>query len=411
MPWYAPDTYLEGRNLRNLYAETVWFGVLSGLTATFVPVFALRLGATAGQLGWLMALPALVNVVWLIPAARLIERQPRRLPVIITSGTLQRIGYLLLALVPLLAVTRRIELLIAVNTLITLPAAVASTAMTSLLPDLAAPERRHQVVSARWLILGATSTLAALVGGWFLDLLPVPINYQLLLGAGGLLSFLSLRYLRRIRVPDAVRLARTVEPGRRYAWQRLRNSIASVRGHPAFLRFSAASFVFYWGLHLPAALWSLFRVRDLGASDTMIGVIAVAVDAATIAGYLWWGRTGARRGDRWLLLVTALGVTGYAGVTALVPSIGWMVPTSLFGGLMWAGCNLALFNVMLAVAPAERRPTYVALYTALMNVSAAAAPLLGTALSGWVGIRWAFVIATAVRLVGVGLFWRMVPGE
>jgi len=50
--------HAEARNIRSLYAETMWFGVLSGLASTYVAVFALRLGATNGQIGWLTALPA-----------------------------------------------------------------------------------------------------------------------------------------------------------------------------------------------------------------------------------------------------------------------------------------------------------------------------------------------------------------
>jgi MFS family permease len=109
-----------------------------------------------------------------------------------------------------------------------------------------------------------------------------------------------------------------------------------------------------------------------------------------------------------VLIVTAVGVAVYTFVTALVPSIGWMIPTSILGGFAWAGCNLALFNVMLHVCPAERRPTYVALYTALMNVAAFAAPMLGAGLSNWLGIRVAFVIAAGVRVLGILFFLRLV---
>ena len=80
----------------------------------------------------------------------------------------------------------------------------------------------------------------------------------------------------------------------------------------------------------------------------------------------------------------------------------------MLGGFAWAGCNLAMFNVMLSVCPAERRPTYIALYTALMNVTAFAGPLLGAALSGWIGIRPAFVVSSAVRGLGVLLFLGLV---
>jgi MFS family permease len=408
VPWYAPADSVEGRNIRSLYAETTWFGLLSGLAATFVSVFALRLGATTGQVGWLTALPALVNVVWLIPAARLIERQRRRLPLILWAGFFQRLGYLAMAVMPFLIVTGRVEALIVINTLITLPAAVISTAITSLIPDLTSAERRGQVIGVRWLLLSVMATVAALAGGSLLDLMPIPLNYQVLLGVGAILSLLSLRYLRRIQVPDAVLLRRGDHPRRRYAWRRLRQSLSNIRSHHAFVRFTTASFVFYWGLYLPAALWSIIRVRDLGASDAWIGLIAVVVDASTIGGYFSWGKIRTRRGDRWVLIVTAFGVAVYSLVTALIPTIGWMIPTSILGGLAWSGCNLALFNVMLGTCPDESRPTYVALYTALMNVTAFFAPLLGTALSEWAGIRIAFVVAGAVRVIGTLLFMWLV---
>jgi MFS family permease len=147
----------------------------------------------------------------------------------------------------------------------------------------------------------------------------------------------------------------------------------------------------------------------LGANDTWIGLIAVVVDASMIAGYLLWGKVHARWGDRRLLIVSGLAVTVYTLLTALVPTIAWMIPTSILGGFSWAGCNLALFNVMLAVCPDNRRPTYVALYTALMNVTAFASPLLGATLSEGVGIRWAFVASTGLRLAGVLLFFLLLP--
>jgi len=408
MPWHMPADTVEGRNIRNLYAETTWFGVLNGLVGTFMSVFALRLGATTAQVGWLAALPALVNVVWLIPAGRIIERQRRRQPLILWAGFLQRLGYLLLAAMPFLLATGQVEALIVINTLITLPAAVINTAITALIPDLTSSERRGQVVSVRWLLLAAVATAAALLGGKLLDLMPVPVNYQVLFGAGALLSLVGLYYLRRIRMPRVVMRDQAVPAKERLSWQRLRDSLTGVWSHRRFRRFTLASFVFYWGLYLPAALWSVLRVRDLGASDTWIGLIAVVVDASTIAGYFYWGKISARRGNRWVLIVTAFGVALYTLLTALVPTIGWMIPTSILGGLTWSGCNLALFNVMLGVCPAERRPTYVALYTALMNVAAFAAPMLGAGLSDWAGIRIAFVVASGVRVVGALLFLRLV---
>jgi len=425
MPWYtSPDT-VEGRNLHNLYLDTIWFGVLSGLTSTYVAVFALRLGATTSQIGWLTALPALVNVVWLIPAARLIERQRRPMPIILATGVLQRLGYLAMIAVPFLQ-TGQVEALIVLGTLVAVPAAVINTAIIALIPELVSPEHRGSAVSVRWLLMAAAETAAALIGGQLLGLMPVPLNYQVVLGVGTVLSLLSIPYLRRIRVSDtALRstasfaVARPVVPKGKAGRPSLRHTLPAYRAgtlagvlkQRGFVRFTTASFVFYWGIYLPAALWSILRVRELGASDGWIGLIATINSASIIVGYLYWGKVGARRGDRWLLIVTALGVTLYAFLTALVPSIAWMIPTSILGGVSWAGCNLALFNIMLAVCPSDRRPTYIALYTSLINVTAFAGPLLGAALAGWAGLRPIFVISAVLRLAGLLLFVWLLRGK
>lgn len=407
MPWHTPSHTVEAHNTRNLYAETAWFGILSGLTVTFVSVFALRLGATTGQVGWLTALPALINVIWLIPASRLIERH-RGLSLVFYTGLAQRLGYIAMAAMPFAIVTRRVEALIAIQTLITLPTAIINTAVTAMIPDLVSPENRGQVVSTRWLILAATSTVAALVGGKFLDLVPVPLNYQILLGVGSAISLLGLVNLRRMRLTERLPVRRP-QAAARQGRSSLGASLRAILSQRDFVRFAIAAFVFHWGLYLPAALWSVFRVRDLGANDTWIGLIAVVVDASTIAGYLFWGRARARWGDRWLLLVSGLLVTLYTLITVLVPTIEWMIVTSMVGGFSWAGCNLALFNLMLTVCPDERRPTYVALYTALMNITAFAGPLLGASLAGGVGIRWAFVASAGWRLAGIVLFFLLLP--
>jgi len=410
MPWYvSPDT-IKGRNLRNLYLDTVWFGVLSGLVATYVAVFALRLGATTSQIGWLTALPALVNVVWLIPAARLIERQRRPMPIILATGVLQRLGYLAMVAVPFLP-AGRVSALIVLGTLVAVPAAVINTAITALIPELVTPDRRGSAVSVRWLLMAAAETAAALIGGQLLGLMPVPLNYQVVIGVGTILSLLSVRYLRRIRVPDSALRSVASLPKRKAERRSLRHTLAGVRAQRGFVRFTVASFVFYWGIYLPAALWSILRVRELGASDGWIGLIATVNSVSTIVGYLYWGKVGARRGDRWLLIVATLGVTVFAFLTALVPSIEWMIPTSILGGVAWSGCNLALFNLMLGVCPSDRRPTYIALHTSLINVTAFAGPLLGAAMAGWLGLRPIFVISGALRLAGLLLFVWLLRGK
>ncbi len=89
-------------NFRRLYADIFWFGVLSGSTMAFVSIYAARLGATGLQIGLLTAGPALVNLLFSLPAGRWLEGQPL-IRASFWSALLHRLGYLALIALPCLA--------------------------------------------------------------------------------------------------------------------------------------------------------------------------------------------------------------------------------------------------------------------------------------------------------------------
>ncbi len=405
---------VEEQNIWNLYLDVAWWGVLSGITSTFVSVFAIRLGASNTLMGLLVSLPALINVFWLIPSARIIERQRRRLPIIMLTGFLQRAGYLLVALMPFLLRTHRPEALIALVTLMTFPTAISSVAFTSLLADVVPINKRAQVVSIRNVLVSTVSTVTMLFSGKLLDLLPFPLNYQLLFGVGFASSMVSLYCVGRIKVADAIlveqrqrrksplvaRLRRSVQQ----PFDKLRTSLLNQRD---FVRFSASAFVFHWGLYLPSALYAIYRVKNLGASDTWIGLLSMAMNAATILAYFYWGGVTNRKGNRLVLVISSLGTMLFPVLTGLSPRIEPLLFVSVIGGIFSAGLNLSFFNTLLEVCPQERRPSYVAINTTLINVAAFLDTLLGTSLANTLNIRIAFFVAGAVRLLGAGLFYKL----
>ena len=398
---------VEEQNNWNLYLDIAWFGVLSGITSTFVSVFAIRLGASNTVVGLLVSLPALINIFWLIPSARIIERQRRRLPIIVKMGFLQRLGYLLIALMPFVLRAHRPEALVALVALITVPTAIASVAFTSLVADVVPVDKRAQVISIRNVLISIVSTVTVLISGKLLDLLLFPFNYQLLFGAGFAASLVSLYYVSRIKVADAVVVEQ--QPQRKSPLvTQLRRSVRQLIKQRDFVRFSASAFVFHWGLYLPTALYAIYRVRYLGASDTWIGLLSMTQNAVTIWTYFYWGRVASRKGSRLVLLISSLGIVLFPVLTGLSPRIEPLLIVSVIGGIFGAGFNLSFFNTLLEVCPQERRPSYLAINTTLINVAAFLAPLLGTSLANVLDIRIAFFVAGAMRLLGVGFFYQLI---
>ncbi len=60
------------RNFHHLVGDVAWYGLLAGTTVAFLGVYAAHIGATAFQIGLLTAGPALVNLIFTMPA------RPRR---------------------------------------------------------------------------------------------------------------------------------------------------------------------------------------------------------------------------------------------------------------------------------------------------------------------------------------------
>jgi len=407
LPWRHLYT-IEDRNVWHLYMDIAWFGVLNGVATTFTSVFVVRLGASDTLMGWLSALPALINVLWLIPSAWIIERQRRRLPILLLNGFLHRLGYLLVALVPWILLRYRAEAVVTLIALMAFPSAMAGIAFTSLLADAVPAARRARVVSVRNTLLAAVSTFTVLVGGKLLDLIAFPVNYQLLFIAAFLASLVSLYQLGRVRAPEAVA---PVDREWSWSWQSLTQSLRRVWNRKDFVRFALSSFVFNWGLYMPSALYSIYRVKYLHASDTWIGLLTTVYNLTTMLAYVRWGRFTAKRGDRRALLISSLGSVFYPTLTGLSPRLEPLLAVSLLGGFFGAGLNLALFSVMLQVCPEERRPSYVAIYNTLVNIAAFGAPLVGTFLSDRLDIRVALILSGAVRLLGVAAFYWLSPRE
>jgi MFS family permease len=68
------------------------------------------------------------------------------------------------------------------------------------------------------------------------------------------------------------------------------------------------------------------------------------------------------------------------------------------------GVNLSHFNILLKLCPNDRRASYIAFYSALMNAGAFVGPMVGVALAEVWGIRSVLLVGGGVRLLGAILF-------
>ncbi|MDE3089171.1 MAG: MFS transporter [Chloroflexota bacterium] len=398
---FKPGKTIDAQNAWNLYADIAWWGILAGIVSTFLSVFVIRLGGSDMHVGLLSALPALVTIFASIPGSRLVERETKPLLVLLVSAFLNRLGYLLVALVPLFFLTNRADVVVVLVGLLAIPGAVANVAFTTMFGHAVEPEHRARVVSIRNVWIGITSTAIALIGGKFLDLLEFPINYQILFAVAFAGSMMSQYYLTRIRMPADPAPVRTMASPRRG-----RGYFAMFRESRGFARFALTSFIFHWGLFFAVPLYSIYWVRHLNASDGWVGLINMVGSATTIFFFPLWGRLTAQRGNRPAVILATMGLTLYPFFTALSPSVEWILVVSLLGGVFSSGYALAFFNGLLEVCPEENRASHIAAYNTLINIAAFVSPILSTSLTDVFGIQAMLMLGAGLRLLGALLIWR-----
>lgn len=393
-----PRATVESQNVYCLYQDIAWYGFLFAAIQAFLPVYAIRLGGSDMHVGLITALPALILMILSMPGSQLVEhRNP--LTMLIITAIIQRSGYLIIALVPFFFATNSADAVVALVGLLTIPLAIAAVAFTAMFARAVKPEHRAHVVSIRNVWLGITMTAMTLIGGRFLDLVVFPLNFQILFAFACAASMVSAYYLTRIRLPDAPTPQQHIHVS-------ARAMLAMIIADRAFMRYTITLFIFHWGLFFAVPLFSIYWVRNLGASDGWIGVINMVMNATTIICYPLWGRLAARRGNRRVLVWTTLGLAAIPPLTAFAPSVEWILVVSVIGGIASSGFTLAFFNGFLEVCPEQNRATFIGAFNALINVTIFIGPILSTALAAVISIQALLIVSGVLRLGGALLIWQ-----
>lgn len=399
--WWA-GSGLEARNVRALVAQTSFAGIVEGGITTYLPVMLARLGATASTVALMNVALALVTTLAAIPAAALMARQRRPIAWSARPFLLMRGLFLLIALAVMLPPSLAIPAAIGLWALAGIPAAIVNTAFVSVLPDAVSPGRLSAVNGLRWAMLGVVMAIATAAFGAMLDRIASPTGYQLVFALSAVGGAVGVWFYARIEVPDREPTDSTLTWRERFAGGLLPEGSGA-----AFREFSLLAAIVRVGLHLPVGLFSVFWVNELEASDGWIGLRSAVANGMLPVAYVAWGWLAARLDYRWIFGLSAIGFSLYPALTAVSPTVEWLLPAAFFWGVFVAGFDFALVEGLLRVSPAPMRPRLVAANTVQANLIMLTAPLIGAWSADVIGIRAVMLVAGGLHLiVGVALIAR-----
>jgi len=395
----------EERNQRNVLVDAIGVGITAGV-GSFLSVFLVRLGASDVMVGMLTAMPALTGMLLAIPVGEFLSRKRNIVPWFARSRFMVLLCYVLTGLVPFFVTDRAPEVIIVIWALATLPQTLVSVGFTVVMGGVAGPGGRFTLMSRRWAILGLTNSMTVALVGQGLKLFSFPLNYQVVFLASAVGALISVIFSSSIVLPP-----QPVSERHQGLIRTFREHGGTLRQNRAFVNFTVSQFVFRWGLALAAPLFPIYWVKNAGATDQQISIINSAQTMALMIAYFFWAKVTPKRGKRWVLLVSALGVSFYPALTALTLQPNILVVWAVMAGLFSAGVDLVFFDIVLSTCPSDQQAAYVGMYQTTVYIATFLAPLLGTTLSDTVGIVPALMFASVLRLAGFGLMARLGVGR
>ncbi len=415
------------RFFKHLYWDVAWFGITAGSTASFLSVYAARIGADAFQIGLLNAGPAMVGLLFTLPAGRWLHNRPVG-PAVFRTAVFSRMVYFVYMLIPLipLAAMQAWSLILAVL-LASIPATILMIGFNALYAAAVPPEHRGQVAGLRNALLAVMYIVTSLACGFILDRTSLTAGYMIVFGMGffgAVMSTVHLWFLRDVPTPpssDTVRSSlhdlgragvgvRSPGTGARLnigirVFARGKNLLRPEVLRGAYGRLIFALFAFHFAQYLPVALFPIRMVDKLGFTDGQISIGTAVFYAAVLAGSIRFDYLTRRFGNRRLVVSGVAMLSLYPLIIAYMTDVPMYLVVSLIGGAAWALAGGALANFLLEKVPDTDRPAYLAWYNLALQGAILTGSLVGPALAGATGLTAALVAGFVLRLLSAGLIW------
>lgn len=429
------------RGMRAGIVEGVLATASDNLAGPFLALYALSLGATRTQVGLVTAVPALLGSLLQIPAAVLTDRlRNRRLLMMIGTIGLRPTWLV----VPILAyLFPGEEAIFAFLVFLSARAAIGSAApaaWASVMADVVPRGIRGVYFANRNVLCNLAALVASVVAGFLVRVFGAPEGYHavfLLAGLVGIAAAYTMSWFpdmdraehRRelagpapdadgptppdaagpgegsgvgaetppAAIPGTKPAASAPRPAPCRRWQR---ALAFARRERGFALLVSTAVLWNFAVTLPQPLFPIYFVESLGGSEGMWGLVSAASLVMTVIGQRYWGPLADRFGNRNLMVAS--------GIFAATIPVFWFLAfrpshaifVNAYGGFIWAGYNLAAFNLVLELTPDARRATYIAAYNGLVGLAQFAGPIAGGILADAASIETVLLAAAGLRLAG-----------
>jgi MFS family permease len=384
---------------------------LWGLALTFssittvIPAFLQKLGASNIEIG---LIPSLVNLGFTFPSilsAPIVERTGSVKRFVITVTWIERIPYLFLALLSFFVAFSNPRL--SIYTALAL-IGIANFGTGFIMPGWMDFVARIIPITSRGKFIAMGNGLGGILGiaganmvGRILNIYPFPKNFGICFSSTMVILIVAYVILLFIKEPDYEKSNR--ENSSNY----FPEVPKIIRGDRNFKNYVLARIILSFG-GIGIAFYTVYAVSRFSLSDSVVGLFTMFLVGAQPLANILWGPLADRIGHKYVLL---------GGVTCnLLGNLVVLItksPALLYLAFALSGATNSAFmisglQIILEIAPPERRPTYIGINNVLMSPFLAISPILGGYIADRCGYLFVFAISFIANVLGLFILFKMV---
>ena len=340
----APDPALAPGRAPSLFRHhdfrQVWMGDTVSvfgveIVGFAVPIIAVTaLAASEFQMGLLATAQMLAFLLIGLPAGAWVDRM-RKKQVIIRGDLLRAALLLTLPAAWMLDVLSMAQLYVVVF-LVGCITVFFDVANQSYLPEIVAPEQ----ISEGNAKLSASQQTARVAGPTVAAWLVRVVGGPWAVGVTAVCMGLSALFVSRVRTPSARPNPATREP----LVQEIRAGLAFVVRHPILVRIVASTGLSNFASAVTTTLFVLFALRELGISETDLGLLFSVMAVGGILGAVGSDRLARLVGEGRIIPLALLGGSAAMLTVPLSASVASPMPVLLVGGFI-SGALVVVYNV------------------------------------------------------------------
>ncbi len=399
----------EEKKKQNLLIA-IWDGIFSAINVgcgeTYMPVFAIALGAGNIQIGLLTSLPNLIAALSQLNTPQFVKAFESRKKLINIFVFLQVFMWFPILSIPFVSLKEnQVVILIVLYALYLSFGSFILPAYGSLLSDSVVEAERGKYFSWRGKLIGISTVLSGFIGGFILYKYSASVyaGFAMIFGLAAFARLVSNFFLFKLH-----------EFPLKMAQDHYFSFLDFARRLPVS---NFAKYVFYIGFfhtaaYLAGPYFSVLMLRDFGFSYLTYAILTTVANVSSLLGLTYWGRHSDEFGNARLFKISAVLISFIPLLWFVSHQVWYLFLIQLVAGYLWGGFNLCCANFIYDASIPEKRVYCISYYNVVVGLGIFVGTLLGGYLSNhlppFLGYR-IFSVLLMSSLCRMIVAWFLLP--